>query len=112
MRTKEGEAIYRVDLDGDKIILRAPEKSDTVVKQIPGARWDRERRLWTLPLSWASCVVARGVIGRELEVGPKLAEWAKTEKERRVDPALRLRDAQDLPDGWRAFFDRVEGGAV
>jgi hypothetical protein len=75
------------------IILRAPANAAVTVRRIPGARHDAKRQVWTLPLSWATCVTARGILGDSLEVGPRLAEWARNEQESRVRPALELRNA-------------------
>jgi hypothetical protein len=62
------------------------------VKEIPGVRRDSATRTWRVKLSWAACVVARGVFGAELEVGPALNEWALDERHRRIEPALKLRE--------------------
>ena len=80
------------------------------MRQIPGARHDAKRQLWTLPLSWATCVVARGVIGATLEIGPRLAEWARAEQAGRIAPSLALRDAPTLPptSPWAAVIDELE----
>lgn len=94
------------------IVLHAPTNASVMVRQIPGARYVKAKDSWELPLSWASCVTARGILGDQLDVGPKLAEWATGEKRRRIDPCLALREAKELPPGWDSFFDRVEGGAV
>jgi hypothetical protein len=84
-----------MELGADGTIeLHAPPTAKPLVRQIPGARHDAKRQVWTLPLSWASCVVARGVFGAELEVGPELAAWARNEVETRVKPALEAREAR------------------
>jgi hypothetical protein len=92
------------------IVLRAPANAATIVRRIPGARHDAKRNVWTLPLSWAACQTARGVIGDSLEVGPKLAEWARMEHAGRIAPALELRDSRELPTTsiWSAVFEEVE----
>lgn len=48
-----------------------------VVKMVPGARWDSDRRVWTVPLSWPSCLALRTEFGSDLNIGAGLAEWAK-----------------------------------
>lgn len=104
----------RIEIDGDTIVLKAPTNSSVLVKQIPGCRYDKARTtdayaVWTLPLSWGTCVTARGVLGDRLEVGPKLAAWAADAAKRNA-VLLELRDAPDLPtDAWRELFTRVEG---
>jgi hypothetical protein len=80
----EGGAVVsiRIELIGDSIQLTAPPYRKEMVKQIPGARHNSKLQCWTLPLSWAVCVIARGVFGAELEVGPELVAWATKESER------------------------------
>lgn len=91
-------------------MLRVPRQYDETVREgIPGSRWKKDRELWALPLSWASCVVARGLFGDALEVGAKLREWAAEERASRIEPALVLREAHDLPPGWDELFRAVEG---
>ena len=92
------------------IVLRAPANAATIVRRIPGARHDAKRQVWTLPLSWATCVTARGILGDQLEAGPKLAEWARREVETRIQPALELRDARALPptSPWIGAFAEIE----
>jgi SNF2 family DNA or RNA helicase len=88
-------------------------------KQVPGARWDAERKMWRCPLSWASCKQLRGIFGDELQVGDNLRTWASMELERRVAPALALRMATAIVQpsggvpgsdvlGWE-YDDRLYG---
>jgi hypothetical protein len=92
------------------IILRAAANAAPIVRRIPGARHDAKRQVWTLPLSWATCVTARGILGDSLEVGPRLAEWARVEYAARIAPALELREARDVPptSAWAAVFQDIE----
>jgi hypothetical protein len=99
----------RFEREGDVVVLEAPAQMATVVRAIPGARHDAKRRVWTFPLSWATCVAARGVLGAQLEVGPELTAWARQERATRIDPALTLRDAQDVDEAWLARLAKVEG---
>ena len=63
-----------------------------LIKQVPGARWDTcDKRVWCLPLSWASCVALRGVFGDRLTVDETLTKWSWEEVNTRVNPALELR---------------------
>ena len=101
----------KMELGADgAIVLRAPSNAATIVRRIPGARHDAKRQVWLLPLSWATCVTARGVLGDALEVGPKLAEWSRLEYAGRIAPALELRDARELLDGdpWAKVLDDIE----
>lgn len=85
----------RMARDGDGIVLHAPLVTTSRAKEIPGARHDVKARVWRYPLSWATCVVARGVFGDELEVDPELAEWARQEYAGRIAPALEAREAKE-----------------
>lgn len=66
-----------------------------LVKTVPGARY--AAGAWSVPLSWTSCQVLRGVFGPDLAVGAALRAWAQAEKVRRITPSLALRDALDGP---------------
>lgn len=85
----------RIERVGDEVVLTAPLVSTERVKQIPGARFVAKTRSWRLPLSWATCTVARGVFGDDLEVGPELVAWAVEEKRTRIDPAMAVREAAE-----------------
>jgi SNF2 family DNA or RNA helicase len=89
------------ELSGEKIWLRTEYHQSELVKKVPGTRWHKQHRKWYVPLSWAACVVLRGVFGDDLEIGPGLAKWAAEERSSRIDPCMALRDAEDavLPDG-------------
>lgn len=84
----------RIELEDDSIVLEAPLVTNSRAKEIPGAKHDVRARVWRLPLSWATCVIARGVFGDELEVGPALAAWAQQEYAERIAPALEAREAK------------------
>lgn len=86
----------------DRIVLYTLNhegKSDTTpwndsyaIKAIPGKKWEKDTKRWTLPLSWASCVVLRSQFGKRLVVGKTLGEWSRGKKFRR-DNVLALREA-------------------
>jgi hypothetical protein len=107
----------KLELQEDGIVtLDADRYSDA--RAIPGAKYDEERREWTLPLSWATCIVARAALGGDLEVGPALTAWAQTEK-KRVDEAEAARVAEAGPE-WKPnalgdpddVVDRNEAGEL
>ena len=62
-----------------------------LIKQVPGSRWNPDSRDWELPLTWASCVTARGVFP-DLRVGPELARWAWEDFHGRVEPVTAVRE--------------------
>jgi len=74
--------------DGDHIVLSAPMVLKDRAKEVPGARYDSKTRTWRYPLSWAHCIMLRGVFGEELRVGSDLAHWAMEEVNYRITPAM------------------------
>jgi SNF2 family DNA or RNA helicase len=43
-----------------------------LIKSVPGSRWSKQTKTWTLPIAWASCVTLRGVFKDRLQIGPEL----------------------------------------
>lgn len=85
------------------VFVDLPEGSDVItiqsdfwrkeqVKMVNGAWWDEERKLWTVPLAWSTCITLRGIFGKDLMVGPGLASWAWSTKSEVIDPLMELRD--------------------
>lgn len=93
-----------LERDGDSILLFAPRTSDGLAKQIPGGRHDRKAGAWRYPLSWAVCVIARGVFGKELSVGVQLNAWARNELEVRVTPATNILTTGEEEPGLDELF--------
>ena len=96
------------ELVNGRISLETDWRERDLVRQVPGTKWDRETRLWSLPLSWANCLTLRGVFGDELELGPELAAWGFRELETRIEPAMEARaramdPAQDTEGDPRLF---------
>lgn len=74
------------------------------VKRVPGARWDVDARVWSVPLSWTACLALRAEFGSDLAIGPALREWAKlTAAEKKL--LRELRDHLALPEGWERVVD-------
>jgi len=67
--------IYAEWQGGDRIIVTCSPRDRDMIRAVPGALYDRAG-FWTVPLGWGSCLALRGVFGSELEVGPKLNDWA------------------------------------
>jgi hypothetical protein len=84
-----------------------------LVQQVPGARYDKSAGCWMVPLSWASCVILRGLFEQRLEIGSNLASWSWQIYRARIEPALQLRNAMELsPDDPVAqIIDLVESRA-
>lgn len=67
-------------------------------KSLPGAKWDAGAQLWRVPLSWASCLALRSTFKTDLDIGPKLTEWATNELTHRITPTNQLRALETLED--------------
>jgi SNF2 family DNA or RNA helicase len=70
-----------------------------LIKEIPGRKWDKEAKRWTLPVSWGSCIVLRSQFGDRLRIGKALGEWSRTKRSGR-DLALSFRDARRPAEGY------------
>jgi len=70
------------------------------IKMIPGKKWDRKAKRWTLPKSYAACIVLRELFGDRIVVEPDLAAWAVGERARR-DRILALREAMSPPEDYQ-----------
>jgi SNF2 family DNA or RNA helicase len=89
-----------LDADVGVVRLRTVWNQKTLVRQIPGARWDATGKVWTVPLTWASMVTARGVFGDALTVDEPMREWSWDYYLRHVQPALELRSRlEPVEDG-------------
>ena len=99
-----------VDIDDGRIAVRTEFHERHLVQQVPGARYNKNAGYWTVPLSWASCVILRGVFGQRLEIGSNLAAWSWQIYRARIEPALQLRNAMELSadDPVAKIIDRVE----
>lgn len=67
--------------------------------QIPGATYDRKTETWKVPLSWASCLVLRGVFGTDLTVGSSLKSWSWDYWQLYIEPAMKFREAMEIDPG-------------
>lgn len=83
----------------DRIWLETEWRDRDLVKMVPGTTWDRDSKMWSLPRSWANCLVLRGVFGETLELGPVLEDWAWDELRSRIEPALAARARAMDPRG-------------
>lgn len=81
-----------VERSGDLITISSEFWRKEQCKSIAGARWDEDIKKWTVPLSWAACLMLRGVFGSDLLIGPELATWAWSTKTEVIDPLMELRD--------------------
>jgi SNF2 family DNA or RNA helicase len=90
-------ATAEYDLTTDSITLITQWQQKSLVKQIPGARWDAQQKTWRVPAAWASLVIMRGLFGQDLVVGDKLRDWSWRLHEDRIGPSLAVRQ-ELVPD--------------
>lgn len=76
-----------------RVILHTSYVDRLLVRELPGSGHIKRggEDHWTAPLSWATCVIARGLFRDTLQVGPQLSAWAWEEYRQRVHPCLDLR---------------------
>lgn len=81
-----------------------------IVQQVPGARYNKDAGYWQVPLSWASCIILRGLFGSNLSTGVALTSWSWEIYNSRIKPATDLRNAMELPEGdpIAEIIDRIE----
>lgn len=78
-----------------------------IVKRVPGARWNIDgNRMWTVPMTWGSCLALRSEFGDSLKIGPNLRRWASVTRTNQ-DELRRLRTSLEPSEG---FIDGTEPG--
>jgi len=109
--------IYAELTQDDRIVLFtrnfSGDKDETLwndsyqIKLIPGKKWDRKAKRWTLPKSYAACIVLRELFGDRIVVERELAAWARSERARR-DRVLALREAMAPHADYQPVNDHDE----
>ena len=101
-----------VELDDSDshIIVNAEWRLKELCKSLPGASWSAKEQIWRIPTSWSGCLALRSTFKTELELGPRLTEWAKNEKNTRVDMSNSLRDVDVMEDGDQDLFPHQRAG--
>lgn len=83
------------EIENSRIYLQAQYSDKEACKTLPGSRWDKDRRQWHMPVSWAAAKQLRSTFGEALQIGPRLLDWARNEVQSRIAPCTKLRDALD-----------------
>ena len=83
------------DHDSSRVVVDYKEFEVDLLKKIPGISYLKKTGT-TFPKSWATYVIASGVIGDELQCGPEYAAWLNEEYASRVKPCLDLRLLTDV----------------
>jgi SNF2 family DNA or RNA helicase len=97
-------AVASVDLDPEhasKLVVESDFRLKDRVKAVPGARWDIERRVWTVPRTWPACIALRAEVGTSLKIGDDLRAWAEDERDRKqasLELRNQLESTSDVPD--------------
>lgn len=99
-----------VELENDHIIINAEWRLKEVCRALPGSKWDSDKNVWRIPVSWTGCLSLRSTFGQQLEIGPNLAEWARLEKATRIDPSNALREIEAIDDGDQDLFPHQRAG--
>jgi SNF2 family DNA or RNA helicase len=89
------------------VLETTPWSDGPLIKQIPGKKWEKDAKRWTLPLSWGSCIVLRSQFGKRLVVGKSLGEWSRAKRWRR-DRSMELREALEPVQPYAPVNDHDE----
>jgi SNF2 family DNA or RNA helicase len=87
-----------LDESGKNILIHTEWRYKELCKTLPGSKWDPKTQMWRVPTSWASCLALRSTFRSELDIGPKLTEWAGNELVNRITPANDLRVLETIED--------------
>lgn len=99
-----------VELDGEHIVINAEWRLKEICRALPGSKWDSDKNVWRIPVSWTGCLSLRSTFGAQLEIGPNLANWARSEKTNRIDPSNFLREIEVKEDGDQDLFPHQRAG--
>jgi SNF2 family DNA or RNA helicase len=102
-----------VDINPDKnnILITADWRFKELCKSLPGASWSPKDQVWTVPLSWTTCLALRSTFKDDLFVGPALTEWATNELNTRIAPSNALRDLETY-EGDEDLFPHQRAGVA
>lgn len=81
-----------------QVILVTTEWNEKeLIKKISGCKWLPNKKIWSVPPTWASLVTLRGVFKESLILTDNLISWAWDLRRARIDPALEIRNTLDWP---------------
>ena len=100
--------IYK-DSHPGRIVVETDFRLKESVKSVPGAKWDAEARVWTVPLSWPSALALREEFGSSLELGDVLRAWGKeiAPKKARLRELRNMLEDPTLPLSTRPGFKEL-----
>ena len=82
-----------------------PMRDKEQLKSLPGSSYDLRKHIWTAPLTWATCVAMRGMFGDDLVIGEQLNQWSWETYDKKIGPAMAMRQAWDDPEMVDVFPD-------
>lgn len=85
--------------DRGDVMLSTQYQEGEAAKLVPGTRWDKDERVWRLPLAWGPMMALRGIFGSQVSAGPRLQAWLMEHHQRRVLPAWELNQQTELQLG-------------
>jgi SNF2 family DNA or RNA helicase len=89
----------------DRIVVATEWNEKDLISSVPGARWNTTLRQWTVPKTYTSVVILRGVFGKDLKYSQKLSDHLWEVRRSRVDPAMFLRDKDTYDDTTATLRD-------
>lgn len=73
-----GELKFITDNSGHgRLALDVQYRERRLAKLVPGARYDNELKLWTMPVSYAGCLSVQGIFGQNLDVHKDVRAYAQ-----------------------------------
>lgn len=87
-----------IEIFQERIYIRSELSERELIKQVPGTRWDNDQSMWHAPLAWGTCIALRQIFGQFLTIGDELKEWATQMRAYKIDPAMALRPAMEVPE--------------
>ena len=99
-----------LDESGEHIQIKADWRLKEICRALPGSTYSSKDEFWKIPVSWTGCLSLRSTFKTDLEIGPRLAEWARNEKATRIDPSNQLRDIEVQEHGDQDLFPHQRAG--
>jgi SNF2 family DNA or RNA helicase len=93
---------------GEAVHITSSYHQRHLTAQIPGASYKKDLGVWAAPLTWATCMVLRGVFKDDLTIGDELQAWAWKERAQKIVPAMKLRDALHADITYGPSLDWIE----
>ena len=99
-----------LDESSTHIQITAEWRLKEICRALPGSTWSAKDQVWRIPVSWTGCLALRSTFKEELTIGPRLGEWAKNERESRINPSNLLREIEVQEDGDQDLFPHQRAG--